>query len=187
LYDPDRSLHFYSSPYTSSLRETLSKQMSAPCFPVEFESLRSRCTFTELDKDPFKYGKLTIWAYQQYHPNGACGYRIEYDGAVIVYATDREHDNSVLDTVFAEHVQDADILIHDAQYTLEEFEKFRGRGHSTWLEAVRVARAHNVKRLALFHHDPLHDDHAVSQMVTIAQQDFDGTIGAREGEVLTIV
>jgi ribonuclease BN (tRNA processing enzyme) len=73
------------------------------------------------------------------------------------------------------------VLIFDAQYTPEEYEKHRGWGHSTWLEATRVAKEAGVKQLILSHHDPSHSDSAVYHIVRHASERFENTIAAREG------
>jgi ribonuclease BN (tRNA processing enzyme) len=135
---------------------------------------------------PVKLGDLKVTPFPLHHPQGAGGYRVESDGASIVYATDREHGHEKLDGVLREYAQDADILIHDAQYTPEEFPRFKGYGHSTWEEAVNVARECNVKHLVLFHHDPNRDDQAISSIVDQARAHFANTDGAREGLVLAI-
>ena len=75
----------------------------------------------------------------------------------------------------------SDILIYDAQYTPEEYEHRCGWGHSTWREAVKLARAANVKQLILFHHDPMRTDQQMEAIVRDAQQEFDHTIAAKEG------
>ena len=92
------------------------------------------------------------------------GYRIEAGKTVIVYATDLEHGHSQLDQVLRNHAAGADVLIYDAQYTPEEYLRYRGWGHSTWTEGVRVARDIGARRLVLFHHDPSHDDAFLSHV-----------------------
>ena len=83
--------------------------------------------------------------------------------------------------------QAADLLIHDTQYTPEEQHgRYRGRGHSTWQDAVEVARQAKVRQLALFHHDPDRDDEAVSRIVASARAWFENTEGAREGWTVTL-
>jgi ribonuclease BN (tRNA processing enzyme) len=135
---------------------------------------------------PISLGSLTVRPFPMHHPQGAGGYRIESGGASIVYATDREHGHEKLDEVLRDYAQDADILIHDAQYTPEEYARFKGYGHSTWEEAVNVALECNVKQLVLSHHDPNHDDQVVSAIVDCARARFPNTIGAREGWIGTV-
>lgn len=92
------------------------------------------------------------------HPNGACGYRVEFAGRSICYITDTEHYPEGRDQTVVDLVQGSDIMIYDATYTEEEYPRFVGFGHSTWEEAVRVADAASVKTLVLFHHEPTHTD-----------------------------
>ena len=76
--------------------------------------------------------------------------------------------------------READILIFDAQYTPDEYSTYRGWGHSTWLEATRIAREANVRRLVLFHHDPDHTDENLDRIVDEARGHFAETVAARE-------
>jgi ribonuclease BN (tRNA processing enzyme) len=76
------------------------------------------------------------------------------------------------------------VLIFDAQYTEEEYQSKRGWGHSTWLEATRVAKDAGVKQLVLFHHDPLHGDETMHGIVNRARRHFESTDAAREGTTI---
>ncbi len=77
--------------------------------------------------------------------------------------------------------QEADLLIQDTQYTPEELPLHRGWGHSSWLQAIQVAQQANVKKLALFHHDPSHDDNFLLEQEKQCQALFPGSFFAREG------
>jgi phosphoribosyl 1,2-cyclic phosphodiesterase len=186
LYDPARSITMYSACYSGCLPDALAGQMADPYFPVKFAAAGSKRKFIDLGADPVQIGGLTVQPFELNHPQGASGYRIESNGAVIVYATDREHGHPKLDSVMREFSHDADILIHDAQYTPEEYPRFKGWGHSTWREAVNVAREGNVKQLVLFHHDPSHDDKKLSNIVAETKAEFPNVVGACEGWVATI-
>ena len=187
LFEPGRVLRFHASRYTAPLREALSSQMAWPHFPVDFNCLPSQCEFIDLGADAFQSGSLTVQPFPLRHPQGACGYRIESRGAVIVFATDHEHGDPNIDRGLLELCEAADLLIHDAQYTPEEQHgRYRGRGHSTWQDAVEVARQAKVRQLALFHHDPDRDDEAVSRIVASARAWFENTEGAREGWMVTL-
>jgi ribonuclease BN (tRNA processing enzyme) len=153
---------------------------------VSFESTASNKKFVDMGADAAILGGLTVRPFPVHHPQGACGYRIESGGAAIVYATDREPGHEMLDGVLREYARNADILIHDAQYTPEEYLRYQGRGHSTWEEAVKVARECNVKELILFHHDPAHDDETVSAIAGRARELFPNTLAAREGWEATV-
>jgi phosphoribosyl 1,2-cyclic phosphodiesterase len=186
LYNPKIAMTFYSTCYACALSESLAGQMKNPYFPVDFGAVSANKKFFNKGPMPVTLGDLTVRPFPLNHPQGAGGYRIESGGASIVYATDREHGHAKLDQVLRDNAQDADILIHDAQYTPEEYPHFKGYGHSTWEEAVNVARECNVKQLILFHHDPNHDDAAVCAIEENARARFPNTVGAREGRVFTI-
>jgi phosphoribosyl 1,2-cyclic phosphodiesterase len=160
--------------------------MSAPYFPVTFAQAASKRKFVDLGADAIEIGALKVQPFRLNHPQGATGYRIESNGAVVVYATDREHGHPKLDDVMQEYAHNADILIHDAQYTPEEYPRYKGWGHSTWREAVHIAREGNVKQLVLFHHDPSHDDQMLSSIVADTKAEFPNVVGACEGWVATI-
>jgi phosphoribosyl 1,2-cyclic phosphodiesterase len=186
LYSPNTVIKFYSSSYCGELKDGLEAQMRRPHFPVDFENARSRREFIDLGIAPIRIGSATITPFPLFHPNGACGYKIESEGAVIVYATDREHGHPELDPVFEKWAQGADLLIHDAQYTPEQFPAQKLWGHSTWAEAVRVSQACGVKQLALFHHDPKHDDTMVAKIEAEAKKHFANSFAAREGMTVTL-
>jgi len=181
LYNPANTVTFHSSHNSAQLKEILGGQMSLPYFPVPFEQLPAKKELVSIPPAGISYGGVTIRPFPLNHPQGATGYRMESDGAVIVHASDFEHGNARLDAVLKEYAQDADILVYDSQYTPEEYEAKRGWGHSTWVEAVRVARQANVKRLVLFHHDPSHEDTFVEDLIAQARKEFENTDGAREG------
>ena len=92
-----------------------------------------------------------------------------------MHASDLEHGDKHLDEVLRDYSQGADILVYDAQYAPKEYESHRGWGHSTWIEATKVARDGNVKQLILFHHDPWHDDADILAITQQARLVFENT------------
>ena len=114
------------------------------------------------------------------------GYRIESDGAAIVYASDLEHGDAKLDRVLRDNAAEADLLIFDSHYTPEEYEAAKGWGHSTWLEATRVSQDAGVKKLVLFHHHPSHSDLALSRILKEACLHFENIVLAREGSQILV-
>ena len=120
------------------------------------------------------------------HHNGATGYRIEAQGRAICYVTDTEHvpgkpDKNVLDLI-----KDADLVIYNATFTDEEFPSRVGWGHSTWQEGVRLCKDANAKQLALFHHDPGHDDAFMARLEGEARKTWDGVVVARDNMAMAI-
>lgn len=181
FYDGANSVSFHSFPPEKQLCETLEGQMSSPYFPVNFEFLPARRKFIQIDRQTLRYGDLSITSFPMNHPQGANGYRIESRGAAIVFASDLEHGHPQLDRILREYCEGADILIFDAQYTPEEYASHAGWGHSTYVEACRVASDAHVKELVLFHHDPGHDDAKLDEMVAATRSLFSNSRAAREG------
>jgi phosphoribosyl 1,2-cyclic phosphodiesterase len=184
LFKPSTELIFYSSRPPAETRRLLSMQMEAPFFPVPFETTPACKDFVQLSETPVRIGGLLVVPFPLHHPQGATGFRIEEGQAAVVHASDFEHGDTRLDAVLRERARDADLLIYDAQYTPEKYERRRGAGHSTWLEGTRFARDASAKRLLLFHHDPSHRDEVIDQLVRAARQEFPETDAAREGSEL---
>lgn len=193
IYRPNTTLHMYGTPEDGNLESVLNSQMKAPNFPVGFDQAPARMHFHESPiGDSMDIGPVTVSTAPLNHPNGVLAYRIDCDGRSVVYATDTEHyaDGSI-DSNLVVLARDADVLIYDAQYTPDEycgsvgFSRL-GWGHSTWEEGVRVARAADVKKLVLFHHDPTHDDAMVAEIEQTAAKARPGTIAAREGLTISL-
>jgi phosphoribosyl 1,2-cyclic phosphodiesterase len=170
-----------------TIESVLRDFMADPLFPVPLEIFGAQVTFRD-----FRAGEtlspcpgVTVRTAALNHPNRATGYRVEYAGKSACYITDTEHEPGKPDATVLKLIADADILIYDATYTDEEFPRYKGWGHSTWQEAVRLAKAARVKSLALFHHDPCHDDPMLDGVAAKAAHDFPGAIVAREGAILT--
>lgn len=146
-----RSLHF-----------ALNNQMTPPCFPVEFSAMKAHFAFTEGERSHFQVGSLEIFSIPLSHPNGGCGYKLIEDGRSFVFLTDNEpsfpHPDGVARDRYIDFCRQADLLLHDAQYTDEEYRITRGWGHSTYREATALALEAQVKRFGIFHHDPERTD-----------------------------
>jgi phosphoribosyl 1,2-cyclic phosphodiesterase len=186
LFQPGNRVTFHSH-CNGSLEEVLEGQMARPYFPIDLASVAAKREFVDLDSQAVSFSGITIRPFPLNHPQGAVGYRIEAGKTVIVYATDLEHGHPKLDSVLRDHAAGADLLIYDAQYTPANYEKYRGWGHSTWAEGVRVARDAGARQLLLFHHDPAHSDAVLEGIGEIARQSFDAVAPAREGWVLDFV
>lgn len=184
-YDPRSALVVYGATRLGrSVRDILAGQMINPYFPVSLAEMRAGFDFrTVEDKSVVELGDTRVTVRELAHPGGALGFRVDRGGASVVYATDFEHGCGG-DEALAELCQGADLLIYDATYTVPEYARYRGWGHSTWAEGVRFARDCGVKRLALFHHDPSRDDRGVDEIVRQARERFPRTEAAREGRVI---
>ena len=164
-----------------SVRETLAGQMQYSYFPVSLEQFAATIRYHDLVEGVFTIGDVRVTTRYLNHPALALGYRLEADGVTVVYATDHEPHSRALaegdagglageDHRHAEFLAGADLVIHDSQYTAAEYASKVGWGHSTVESVVTVAVAAGVRRLALFHHDPMRDDDAVDQLVADARR-----------------
>jgi phosphoribosyl 1,2-cyclic phosphodiesterase len=165
------------------LEQILAGQMSDAYLPFALEDLHADLLIKEVhDGERIVIGNwTTVLPRRLPHPGGVFGYRIQCDDRVIVYATDVNHPPEGLDQRLIDLAKGADLLIHDAQWTPEEKKMRPAWGHSSWLEAVQVAQLAGVKRLALFHHDPMKTDDELEEIERLAQAEFEGAFLAREG------
>jgi phosphoribosyl 1,2-cyclic phosphodiesterase len=158
-------------------------QMMQPTFPVPLETMQAVLQFEDFTVgDSFVLGAgVRIRTAPLNHPNGATGYRIEHAGKALCYVTDTEHIKGRPDQNVLGLIQGADLVVYDATYTDEEFDNKIGWGHSTWQEAVRLCTEADVKQLAIFHHDPDHEDDFMLKLEEDAKKAWNGAIVAREG------
>lgn len=170
-----------------SVQDALEGQMVPPYFPVTLDQLaRARVEFRTVDPgEAFHIGPVRVTSTELDHPGGNLGYRLEYGGRSLVYATDVEHTDVPSEALVA-LARGADVLLHDAMYTGDEYQTRKGWGHSTWNGALATARAAKVKRLVLFHHDPARDDEALDALLRRVKKGFPRTVAAREGLTLRL-
>ncbi|MBX2801922.1 MAG: MBL fold metallo-hydrolase [Myxococcales bacterium] len=177
-FHPGSTLRLGGAP---GLADALQEQMRAPMFPVGLDALQAQLSFVDVEvSEPLIVGPFTIHAETMSHPNGVLVYRVEAGGHSVVFATDVEHGEQ-LDPRLLDFAEGADLLVHDAQYTDDEYDAHRGWGHSTWQQAVDVAHLAGVGQLALCHHDPGRTDAQVAAIEALANQQHRGTFAAREG------
>jgi phosphoribosyl 1,2-cyclic phosphodiesterase len=186
LYDSRNSVTIYSSPCAAPLCSSLSGVMQYPYFPVEFNSLPASIRLVEVKSSGLRTGRAEIEAFPVSHPQGACAFRVRVSGSTVIYVPDREPGDAALDQTVREYARGASLLIHDAHHTPDEYVFYRGRGHSSWSEAVAVACDAGVKRLVLFHHDPQRSDEAIARITAEAQRIFPQTEAATEGTSIEI-
>ena len=187
-YKKDFKIIFYGHLNASAnLEAVIKKQLSYEYFPVTLENMSATFQFIDTGIGTFQLTRdIQISTQWHEHPNKAITYRISEKGKNFVYTTDAEHDPKHLDPRVVEIAKNADILVHDAQYTPEVLTNKKGYGHSSWRQATDVARIAKVKRLYLFHHDPEHNDEFLRGVELEAQKKFPLTFLAKEGEEFNI-
>lgn len=182
------SLHGPGKNGGARLKVALARQMQPPAFPVTLDAMGAWMEFHDAPSGRVQpLHEAVVHALAVDHPNGCNAYRVEGDGASVVFATDVEQGPGELDDNLVAFARGADLLILDGQYTPSEYEgrigpSRKGWGHTTMIDAARVARAAGVKNLALTHHDPSHDDRIVARMESAARFVFENTAAAREGD-----
>jgi len=183
LYSDQNSFTFHSFRATDTgLEQALQDQMLNPYFPVDMTAMRAHRQFHEIGEERLTFDGVHITTRRLNHPQGCLGFRVEHRGRILVYATDNEPGDTQGDHNVRALAEGADVLIYDSQYTPEEyFTARRNWGHSTWEEAVRLAREVRVKKLVLFHHDPDHNDRFVDSILRKARRGFRHTLAASEG------
>jgi phosphoribosyl 1,2-cyclic phosphodiesterase len=184
-YDANRSIHIMAGHLKNQggVQDVLSTQMHNPMFPVPLEAMQASLRFEDFEAgESFSLAKgVDIQTAALNHPNGATAYRINHGGKSVVYVTDTEHVPGKPDQNILGLIEGADLVIYDSTYTEEEFPAKVGWGHSTWEEGMRLCQAANVKRLAIFHHDPDHNDDFMDDLAKTAEKAWSGNFVSREG------
>jgi phosphoribosyl 1,2-cyclic phosphodiesterase len=188
-FSPAWKIRFFGPGETAAdIEQRLSNQMKAPYFPVEIETWMASIEYVSPGSGILQHGPMSIRFHNVHHPGVTYGYRVNLAGKSIVYMSDNEvaylktsierradefddDEHDILASIEREErlseiaaVKDADILIHDAQYTPCDYERKRGWGHSCYVDTVNFAIDAGVKALYLYHHDPTYDDVKVGEI-----------------------
>ncbi len=180
------------APNGSTIEQRLNDQMLHPNFPVPLQIMGADLTFSDIEVgEPVQIGDILIENALLNHPGEAIGYRVSWNGHAAAYISDTEHFPDRLDENVLWLCRNADVMIYDATYTDEEYyaEKSSkvGWGHSTWQEAVKLAKAAGVRKLVIFHHDPLHSDDFMDQVKEDTAKQFPNSVVAWEGLELDLL
>jgi len=192
FFEPQNTFHFYSfeSEYLgrNSLRQALESQLASPYFPVNVNTMTAPRCFREVSGgETWNVGTTRITAAWLNHPQKCLGYRLDTTAGSVVYATDNEPGVPEFDVNLRKLAKGADVLIYDAQYSPEQLASTRkGWGHSSWLEAVKVARDSGAANLILFHHDPESSDRTVDGYLSAARSEFPLTWAATEAMSIAV-
>jgi phosphoribosyl 1,2-cyclic phosphodiesterase len=178
FWDPSVEFRIWGPPAPlKTLEQRMAPFFAPPFFPVHLRDVPSRPSFLEVPTDPWTIGSAVVTAQLIKHPGPSVGYRIEEAGRTLAYLPDHEPGlGEDLSSIGAEWVsglslaRNADVLVHDGQYTAAEYEIRVGWGHSSTVDAVTFAERAGARRLVLFHHDPFHGDEQLEDMLAEARQ-----------------
>jgi len=176
LYDAETEVHIWApaSP-TLDLRAQLTRYLSPPLFPIPLRDLPGPLRLHEVAGGEFEIGEFRVTSAFVCHPGPTVGYRIASRDATLAYVPDHEPalgvQNFPLDGDWTSGYTVAagvDLLIHDAQYSKDEYHSCIGWGHSSLEHTITFAELADVKHLVLFHYDPSHDDERLDRLITEA-------------------
>ncbi|MEJ2054501.1 MAG: MBL fold metallo-hydrolase [Calditrichaceae bacterium] len=182
---PGNDFTFYGGEAAGKdLPTIIADQMDPTYFPIEMKEMGSTMNFKALYEGQYNIEGIPVETLYVNHPGNALGYKFQLDGKQLVYISDNEpfisadkmnDPNQVLlgedsNQKLINFITHVDVLVHDAQYTEDEYQKKVTWGHSPVEYTVDIALKAEVKKLVLFHHDPMHDDNTIDEMLEHARK-----------------
>jgi len=165
-FDPDAVIRVFGG--HRELEEALRRQQERISFPVPFDMLKAQLEFRTLEPGPtYDVGGYRVSLIRQAHDNDSYGYRIEAGGRTVVYTTDSEHRSEEMDAekAFVAFFAAADLVVFDTMYSLADSVSVKQDwGHSSNVVAVDLCHRAAARKLAMFHHEPIHDDEMISRI-----------------------
>ncbi len=190
LYDPGAALTVWSGHLAGVMttRDMVKSFMNAPWFPVGPGVCRAHLSYRDFVPGAvLDLGDgIIVRTHLLNHPGGAVGYRVEWAGRTVAIVTDTEHQDGSRDPAVMKLIEGADCFLYDAAYTDAEMDIFRGFGHSTWQEAIRLAKAAGARRVGLIHHADWREDAALAAIEAEAQAAFPEAFCGRDGQVIEL-
>jgi len=190
LFKPDAHVTLWSGHLSGQMttHEIFSQYLRPPWFPVVPDNSKGRLRFRDFQSGDVLSPRdnITIRTGRLHHLGGCIGYRVEFGGRAVALIYDYEHEAHVLDPAVLQLMKNADLAIYDSAYTDDEMPRRLGYGHSTWQHGVKMAKAANVGRLALFHHAPSRTDDELDAIEKCAKEQFAGAVAAYDGLLLDI-
>ncbi|MDA0338729.1 MAG: MBL fold metallo-hydrolase [Proteobacteria bacterium] len=195
FFRPDANGHIWAGHLLpdNRIQSMLSDMMAAPLLPITLDIFNADLQFHDFTAgDTLDIGDgIILRTAPLNHPNGATGYRVDFDGRSFCYVTDTEHVSGAPDQNILGLIEGADAFAYDATYADAQYRgetgiSHVGWGHSTWEEGLRLSDAANVGTYVIFHHDPSHDDDHMDGVAREAEAARPGTVVARDGMVLDL-
>ena len=175
LFFGNTKINVYMCPFPGDyIEKMLATVMRPPNFPVRYADLKAEITYTEGCPDSFNIGSVRVDSIPVSHPDSGCGYRFTENGKSFVFLTDNElgftHPGGATYDEYRTFCEGADLLLHDAEYTEQEYKNQISWGHSSYTDALQLAIDANVKKLGLFHINAERSDEQMDKIVTKCQE-----------------
>ncbi len=176
LYRDHFQVAMYGYAFTpkNGIQSTIKGIFSHPYFPINTDAILAKLDYHDLDLQAFKVGSLIITPIPLNHPDGGYGYSIQEGTRRFVFLTDNnlgyQHELGLSYSAYSDFCMNANLLIHDAEFTPHEYKTRQQWGHSSFEDAVRLASDAHVSTLGLFHHNQDRDDAGIDQLVSMANQ-----------------
>jgi phosphoribosyl 1,2-cyclic phosphodiesterase len=197
LWDEGVTLDVWGPPSpVLSLEARIARSFSPPLFPIDLRAVPAEVAFHDVPRQPWVIGGATLRAHFVVHPGPTVGYRVDSADASLAYVPDHEPALTGIEDRSSDWISgaaiatDVDLLLHDAQYTEDEYRDRIGWGHSSVADTVAFRQAVGARRLVLFHHEPLHGDESLlgleDRARSLAGPDENQVTLAREGMVIRL-
>ncbi len=175
IYRKETSIHMCGCPFNQeSVKEMIAKVMTPPNFPVDLNNVQARISYHEPCQSSIAIGPMTVTPISTSHPNSGIGYKFSEKGKNFVFLTDNElgykHPGGLDYADYVRFTAGADLLLHDSEYTEEEYRTKKTWGHSMYRDALQLALDAQVKNFGLFHHNQERTDAALDEIVAQCRQ-----------------
>jgi len=175
LYFKSSEFLMHRCPFHSKFVETiLSKVMAPPNFPVKYSDIKAKMHYEDACPTEFNIGSVRVVPIPLSHPNSGSGYKFIENGKTFVFLTDNElgyvHPGGGTYEEYREFSANADLLLHDAEYTPQEYKTFIDWGHSVYTDVLKLALESDAKKLGLFHLNQDRTDTDMDNIVVACRQ-----------------
>lgn len=177
LYYEHSEIYIHRCPFPGKyVEKMISRLLSPPYFPVKYSDLKAKILYMQGCPSQFQIGSLTIIPILLSHPNRGCGYKFIEDNKSFVFLTDNElgfkHPTGLSYNDYLKFSSGADLLIHDAEYTPEEYKNKIEWGHSVYTDTLDLAIEAGVSKLGLFHLNQERTDRQMDEIVRICRHNI---------------
>jgi phosphoribosyl 1,2-cyclic phosphodiesterase len=190
MFDPGARVEVWSGHLAGKMttREIIDSFLRPPWFPVEPEVFCcGQVTHDFRAGDVLQpYEGVTVRTASLAHPGGCIGYRVEWSGRAVAIITDTEHAPGGLDPAVLGLIDGCDLFLYDSAFTEAEMASHRGFGHSTWDQAVLLARQAGARQVGFIHHAPGRTDAELLEMEAQARLVFPACFFARDGQIIDL-